>query len=140
MLVALAFAVLAATPAPDSAWGVIRGMVQSDPSGLPVARAVIEAESPAGLFMAMADSTGAYRLQVPAGRHTFRVRHLEHATHEAEVLVPPAGVVVVDVSLQHRPILLPNVSVRVPARPGLDTIPIQRDALARVIDREIING
>ena len=109
MLTALALALLAASPA-DTAWGSIRGTVQSEPSGLPVPLAVVEVQSGPRTFSVTADSNGAYLLaHVPAGRQTFRVRHLEHEPVQMEVLVPARGEMVLVVSLRYRPLTVDTV-------------------------------
>ena len=81
MLIALVLAVMVqAAPVQDTtARGTIHGHVQSEPTGLPVPLAVVEADDGRHNVLAMADSTGAYRLRVGAGRQTLRVHHLDHA-------------------------------------------------------------
>jgi hypothetical protein len=113
MLIPVVLALLtAAAPAQDSTRGVIRGTVFSEPAGLPIPLAVVEADNGRQTIHAVSDSTGAYRLYVAAGRQTVRIRHLEHVPHQVEVVVPPAGEVPVDVALTHRPIVLVPVRVR----------------------------
>jgi hypothetical protein len=129
----------AAAPPQDSARGVIRGTVQSEPTGLPVPLAVVEAEDGRHTVHAIADSTGAYRLRVAAGVQTLRVRHLEHAPVEMEVLVPPAGELVLDVALTHRPIALAPVRVRPPADPRADSVSVARPELGVLLGRTLEN-
>ncbi|HYJ80594.1 MAG TPA: carboxypeptidase-like regulatory domain-containing protein [Longimicrobiaceae bacterium] len=113
MLVPLALALLSAAPAPDTAWGAIRGTVQSEPSGLPLPLAVVEVKQDGRVYLATADSTGAYAFpRIPSGRQLFRVRHLEHEPMEIEVLVPARGQVVLDVSLRYRPLALDTLQAR----------------------------
>jgi hypothetical protein len=91
MLLALGLALLtAAAPQDTASRGVIRGIVQSERGGLPIHLAAVEAHDGRSTVIAMAGPDGAYRLRVPAGRQTLRVRHMEHAPLEIEVLVPPA--------------------------------------------------
>ena len=110
LLASLALAALlqGAPPPADTTWGAIRGTVQSEPSGLPVPLATVEVQAAERrVVITTADSVGAYRLsRIPAGRTTVRVRHLEHAPLEVEVLVPAGGEVQVDVGLRHRPLAL----------------------------------
>jgi hypothetical protein len=127
----------AATPPQDSARGVIRGTVQSEPTGLPVPLAVVEAEDGRQTVHAIADSTGAYRLRVNAGTQTLRVRHLEHAPVEMEVLVPGAGELVLDVVLSHRPIALAPVRVRPPVDPRADSTVVERPVLGALLGRSL---
>lgn len=123
MLTALvAAALMAAAPQQDTGRGVIRGTVQSDPSGLPVALAVVEAEDGRRTVVGMADSTGKYVLRVGAGWQVVRVRHLEHAPQEMQVLVPAGGEVSLDVALVLRPIALAPVRVQRMGDPRADSI------------------
>ena len=140
IFIPVAFALLtAAAPAPDSARGVIRGTVQSEPTGLPVPLAVVEADDGRVTVHAVADSAGAYVLRVSAGHQTLRVRHLEHAPVEMEVLVPPAGELVLDIALAHRPIALAPVNVLPPADPRADSTAAARPDLV-IIDRFAIEN
>lgn len=140
MLIPVVLALLtAAAPPQDSARGVIRGTVQSEPTGLPVPLAVVEAEDGRVTVHAIADSTGAYRLRVNAGTQTLRVRHLEHAPVEMQVLVPPAGEVVLDVVLAHRPIALAPVRVVPPADPRADSVMVARPELGALLGRSLEN-
>lgn len=109
----LLLAAHSAAAAPDTTWGAIRGVITSEPSGHPVALAIVEVESGARTFQTTSDSTGAYRLHfVDAGRHAVRVHHIEHvASDEIVVLVPPRGEVVLDVALRHSPPVLDTLEV-----------------------------
>lgn len=134
--VVLALLTAAAAPPQDSARAVIRGTVQSEPSGLPVRLAVVEADDGRHTVHAISDSTGAYRLTVSAGTLMLRVRHLEHATTEMEVTVPP-GELVLDVAIVHRPIVLAPVRVRPPADPRADSTALARSDLGTLEGRTI---
>jgi len=140
MLTAVALAVLAvAAPLQqDSGHGVIRGRVQSEPTGLPVALAVVEADDGTHNVLGMADSTGTYLLRVAAGRQTLRVRHLDHAPTRMEVLVPPGGSVDLDVVLQHRPIPLASLEVRPSWDPRADSVAVSRPVFNLLVDRRVI--
>ncbi len=106
MLASLA-ALLLAAAAPDTAWGAIRGTVESDPGGLPLPSAVVEVSSGG---VALTDSTGGYRIaRVAAGPQTVRIHSLDHEPFEVEVLVPARGEIELDVSLRHHPLLLDPV-------------------------------
>jgi hypothetical protein len=106
MLASLA-ALLFAAAAPDTAWGAIRGSVLSDPGGLPLSRAVVEATTGG---QTLTDSTGAYLLpRVAAGRQILRVRSIDHEPTEMVVFVPARGELVLEVSLHHRPVVLDTV-------------------------------
>jgi hypothetical protein len=138
MLTALAVALIAAAvPMQDTARGVIHGHVQSEATGLPVALAVVEADDGRQNVLSMADSTGAYRLRVGAGRQTLRVRHLDHVPTQMEVLVPPGGELDLDVVLQHRPIALAPVDVRPSMDPGADSVPVSRPDFNLLINRRV---
>jgi len=100
-------ALLLAAAAPDTAWGVIRGTVQSEPGGLPLPSAVVEAT---GGGHTLTDSTGAYLLpRVHAGKQTLRVHSLDHEPFEVVVYVPARGEVVLGVGLRHRPLALDTI-------------------------------
>jgi hypothetical protein len=106
MFAPLAALLLAA--APDTSWGAIRGRVQSDPGGLPLSSAVVEATSGGHT---LSDSTGAYLLpRVAAGWQTLRVHSIDHEPSETKVYVPAGGEVVIDVGLPRRPLALDTVS------------------------------
>lgn len=141
MLAALALALFAAA-APlqqeqdeEPARGVIRGRVQSEATGLPVALAVVEADDADRTVMGMADSAGAYSVRVQAGWRTLRVRHLDHVPAELRVLVPPGGSVDMDVTLQHRPIVLAPLNVRPSWDPRADSIAVSRPEYTLVVGR-----
>jgi hypothetical protein len=139
MLAALALALLAAA-APlqeEPARGVIRGRVQSEPTGLPVALAVLEADDGTHSVLGMADSAGAYSLRVDAGMQTLRVRHLDHVPTQMEVLVPAGGTVDLDVVLQHRPIVLAPLNVRPSWDPRADSIAVSRPEFNLLVDRRV---
>ncbi|HEX8393016.1 MAG TPA: hypothetical protein VF665_11710 [Longimicrobium sp.] len=136
MITALVVALLATAPAQDTARGVIRGTVQSEPSGLPIPLAVVEAQGARRTVVGMSDSTGRYVLRVEAGTQTFRVRHLEHAPMEMQVLVPGGGEVVLDVALQHRPITLAPVRV---VEPRPDSVAASEDEVGLVIQHHTMD-
>ncbi|HWK90540.1 MAG TPA: hypothetical protein VNP72_11195, partial [Longimicrobium sp.] len=137
MIAALALALLAAT-AQDTAWGSIRGRVSSEPSGLPVARALVEVETPRRTVAGMADSTGAFSLRVPSGSVTFRVHHLEHEPQEMTVTVPPGASVPLDVLLRYRPVRLTPIAVSV-TDPGLDSLAAARPDVRLVLDHSVLD-
>lgn len=139
MLLAVGLALLTAAAPQDTTRGVIRGIVQSEPSGLPIHLAAVEAHDGSSTVFAMAGRDGAYRLRVPAGRQTLRVRHLEHAPMEIEVLVPAAGEVVMDVTLEHRPVLLPRVLVLPPADPRADSAAVPRSVVGIVVEHHALD-
>lgn len=141
MLLSVVLALLtAAAPPQDPARGVIRGTVLSEPSGLPVALAVVEADNGTTTVHAISDSAGAYRLVVAAGDQTLRVRHLDHAPMEQGVLVPAGGEVALDVTLVHRPIALAPVRVLRPIDPRADSIAAHRPDLGVVIDHSAVEN
>ena len=108
MLAPFLFTLLSAA-APDTAWGVIRGSVHSEPGGHPVPLAVVEVHAASGTSAAAttADSAGRYVLRrVPAGRQTVRVRHLAHAPAELEVIVPAGAEMTVDIWVRPRPLVV----------------------------------
>jgi hypothetical protein len=131
--------IVTAAPAQDTTRGVIRGVVQSDPSGLPIPLAGVEAHDGEGVVVAVAALDGSYRLRVPAGRHTLRVRHMEHAPLELEVLVPPAGDVVMDVTLEHRPLRLDPIRVTSPLDPPADSTVVSPAVLGFVVDHHTLD-
>ena len=137
---ALAVASAAADTVPT---GAVRGVVQSDRSGLPVAMAVVEVRSgqapPAA--RSITDSIGAYELRgISPGRHTLRVHHLEHTPLEMEVLVP-GGVVTLDLALRYRPLALDTVRARRPGEIRMgDTVAAERHEVAWVDSRAFEEG
>jgi hypothetical protein len=145
MLLTLAFALAAATTAADTLpAGVVRGVVQSDPSGLPVVHAVVEVRDgnayPAA--RALTDSVGGYLLRgIKPGRHTLRVHHLEHAPLSMEVLVPSGVVVNLELALRYRPLALDTVrAFRAGELRMGDTIAARRQEVAWVDSRALEEG
>ncbi|HEX8672311.1 MAG TPA: TonB-dependent receptor [Longimicrobium sp.] len=140
---ALALAV-ASAPADTVPTGAVRGVVQSDRSGLPVAMAVVEVRSGAAppAARSITDSTGAYELRgIAPGRHTLRVHHLEHTPLEMEVLVPGGGVVTLDLALRYRPLALDTVRARRPGEIRMgDTVAAERHEVAWVDSRALEEG
>ena len=145
LLLSLALAlVTASAPADTVPRGAVRGVVQSDPGGLPVAMAVVELRD-GGDFPAarvVTDSAGAYALQgVAPGRHTLRVRHLEHAPFAMEVLVPAGVPVTLDLSLRYRPLALDTVRSFRPGQIRMgDTVAVRRHDVAWVDSRALEEG
>ncbi|HEX6913148.1 MAG TPA: TonB-dependent receptor plug domain-containing protein [Longimicrobium sp.] len=137
MLTALVLAVMMQAPAQDPARGIIRGHVQSEATGLPVPLAVVEADDGEHNVLAMADSTGAYLLRVAAGSQTLRVRHLDHAPTQMDVLVPPGGEVDLIIQLQQRPIALAPVDVRPSIDPGADSVAVSRNDYNWIVARRV---
>lgn len=132
MLALCLLALATALPADTLPRGGVRGVVQSEPSGLPLASAVVEVGDSGRLFRSLSDSTGIYRLPgVPAGRHRVRVRHLEHEPFEVEVMVPQGGEVVMDVALRFRPVALDTVRAAAGSDRSADTVPAPPGDLAR---------
>ncbi len=132
MLYALALA-LVTTVAPGNpvAPGIVRGQVRSESTGAPLALAVVEVVDVGTPVRAVTDSAGDYVLRhVPAGRHIVRATHFDHAPFEVEVLVPPGGDMVVDLSLALRPLTLPPVLARAREHDGLDTMVASAPELA----------
>lgn len=106
--------------------GVVRGQVRSEATGQPLSLAVVELTDRSGLQRTVTDSAGRYVLRdVAAGRHMLRAVHLDHAPFEEEVLVPPGGQLVVDLTLVLRPVALPTVTARSRWGRGLDTVAAQ---------------
>ncbi|HEX8211872.1 MAG TPA: TonB-dependent receptor [Longimicrobium sp.] len=140
---ALALAV-ASAPADTVPTGAVRGVVQSDRSGLPVAMAVVEVRNGAAhpAARSITDSTGAYELRgISPGRHTLRVHHLEHTPLAMEVLVPGGGVVTLDLALRYRPLALDTVRARRPGEIRMgDTVAAERQDVAWVDSRALEEG
>jgi len=108
MLASLAALIVAAAAPADTVWGAIRGTVESDPGGLPLASAIVEVTSGG---KALTDSTGSYRLgRVAAGPQTVRIHSLDHESLEVEVLVPARGEIELDVALRHRPLPIDTIN------------------------------
>ncbi|HEX5872700.1 MAG TPA: TonB-dependent receptor [Longimicrobium sp.] len=137
--VVLALLTAAAAPPQDPARAVIRGTVQSEPSGLPVALAVVEADDGRTTVHAVSDSLGGYRLNVAAGTQMLRVRHLNHATTEMEVLVPP-GELLLDVAITHRPIVMERIRVVRPFDPRADSTAADRPDIGVVVDHQAVEN
>lgn len=141
MLAALAALVLLAAPS-DTVPGTIRGSVQSEPTGVPLVFAVVRVEAGGRVLDTVTDSAGGYRLgRIPAGRSLLRVRHLDHAPLELEVLVPAGGELSLDFALKPRPIALATVEVQtVPPGGAGDTAVASHGEMAMVSSRALEAG
>ena len=107
MLALWLLALTAAAPMDTVPRGAVRGVVQSERSGLPVSAAIVEVSDSAGTVRSLSDSLGLYRLAgITPGRHRVRVRHLEHEPLELEVTVPRGTELVMDLALRFRPVEL----------------------------------
>ncbi|HYW06530.1 MAG TPA: carboxypeptidase-like regulatory domain-containing protein [Longimicrobium sp.] len=142
MFLSLALALLTAAAPADTVPGGVRGVVRSDPGGLPVASAVVELrDTETGGARTFTDSLGAYHLVgVSPGRHTLRFRHLEHAPTELQLLVPAGATVVLDVSLRYRPLALDTVRARGPGDVMGDTVAVRRSEVGWVDSRALEDG
>lgn len=146
LLLSLALAlVTASAPADTVPSGAVSGTVQSDPSGLPVVMAVVEIRDGGDFPSArsVTDSTGAYSLRgLAPGRHTLRVRHLEHAPLAMEVLVPAGGAeLTLDLAIRYRPLALDTVRAFRPGQIRMgDTVAARQHEVAWMDSRAIEEG
>ncbi len=134
----LALALLAALSAPPAApGGAVYGHVRSESTGEPLAGAVVELVGVPGARQAIADSTGAYRVEeIPSGRRLLRARQLGYAPLEMEVVVPAGREVELDVVLRPAPVPLPALKVRgAETRLAGDTAAAPEPELARAASR-----
>ena len=98
----------------DTTRSVLRGTVRGrfGESVRPLAHAVIEAASGAGRLGAVADSAGQYALEgLAPGSVRLRVAHPGYESITLTVMLPPNGVVEVDLELTADPLELPGVNV-----------------------------
>lgn len=126
LLAPLLAVTLAAPQAQGS--GVVRGVIRSDLEDRPLEFAAVEVVGESRR-MAWSGRDGSYRLAgIEPGRRTLRVTHTGHERLEVEVRVPEDGEVVLDVTLEVRPVrlapllaqtsrLLPGVYAPRPAEP-----------------------
>ncbi|HKJ92501.1 MAG TPA: carboxypeptidase regulatory-like domain-containing protein [Longimicrobiales bacterium] len=86
--------------------GVLRGVIRSTEQQMPVEMAAVEVLGPEHL-LAWTDRDGRYELHgVEAGVQRVLITHAGHEPMELDVRVPPQGTVVLDVTLQVRPVRL----------------------------------
>jgi hypothetical protein len=132
-------ALVATAPVDTLPRGAVRGVVQSEPSGLPVSAAVVEVSDGQTVLRSLSDSLGVYRLGgLTAGPHRVRVHHLEHEPMEAEVTVPRGAEVTLDVELRYRPLSLDTLRAESdPNGLGADTTAAQRADIARAETRGV---
>jgi hypothetical protein len=113
--------------------GVIWGQVRSEKSGAPLRFATVELIAGGRVRMtAQTDANGFYQLlNVPNGRRTLRVAHIDHANEEIEFSVPAGQQIYLDFELALRPLRLPVVTARAPVLPGAipDTIAVRAQDL-----------
>ena len=116
-------ALAAAVQLPTAEPGLVWGQVRSEATGAPLRFAVVEIPL-AGRedLRTSTDENGIYILRnVPAGRRVLRAKHIDHAPHDVEVLVPSAGRLALDFALRLRPVLLPVVLARASGLTGART-------------------
>src|SRR5512146_1098275 len=122
MVLALALALVTTLAGGPITPGIVRGLVRSQSTGAPLALAVVEVVDGPRALRSVTDSSGMYVLRpVTPGRHIIRATHLDHAPFEVEVLVPPGGDLLVDMSLALRPVVLPAVTAWARQGARLDT-------------------
>lgn len=104
--------------------GEIRGQVRSAAEDRPLAHALVEAAAGPVRLSSVTDRDGRYILRgVDAGRWTVRVLALDHAPLEVDVVVPGSGPVVVDLTLDVRPLGLPPIVATVAGVPASGVTP-----------------
>jgi hypothetical protein len=113
-------------PRVDEADAVIWGQVRSERTGAPLRLAMVEVVGLYGqTLLAETDTNGIYILHgVPRGRRLIRATHMDHASHEVELLIVGERQVL-DFDLELRPLRLPTVNAQSPG--GMGTI---RDTLS----------
>src|SRR5207248_6321880 len=103
--------------------GVVRGVVRSESNHAPLKYAIVQVVDGDIAQRTVTDSTGLYVLRnIPAGLHSIRAEHLDHAPFVVDVLVPAGNEVRVDLALALKPVPLPAVLARSRLPRGADTI------------------
>jgi hypothetical protein len=108
-------AAVAAAQVPDTADGLVWGVVRSENTGAPLRYAVVEVVSSSlnTTIAAETDRNGYYVLRgVPSGRQLIRASHIDHASHEAAIVLKPGQHFYLDLDLELRPVRLPVVTAR----------------------------
>lgn len=105
----------------DSTEAVIWGQVRSDRTGAPLRLAMVEVVGMYGQAIhAETDTNGIYILHgVPRGRRLIRATHMDHASHEVELVIV-GDRQVLDFDLELRPLRLPTVNAHTPG--GIGTL------------------
>ncbi|MDX1394322.1 MAG: carboxypeptidase regulatory-like domain-containing protein [Gemmatimonadota bacterium] len=106
----------------------VTGRVSDRHSGLPVSGVVVTLTDLDR--SSITDADGRYRFsEVPAGRQHIGVYHLSYTGRTLHALVPAAGVLEIDISLEREPIRVDELSVRSPPRlRGLETPSVEDHA------------
>ena len=114
MLVALSLAFLtAAASVQQGPTATVRGQVRSEGTNAPLRGAAVQVVSVGISMVATTDSSGYYLLKnVPIGRRLLRATHMDHAPLEVEVVMPTRSELVIDFSLEIRPVKLPPVTAQ----------------------------
>lgn len=120
---ALAVTVVASLQQGLGTGGTIRGEVKSSNTSAPLPYATIQLVGHTSISPITTDSTGTYVLRnVPPGWLMMRVSHIDHATHEIEMLVTEGKEIFLAFDLDLRPVRLPPVTTRgISFRIGGDT-------------------
>lgn len=134
MLAAFSLAFLTAAAAlQQGPTATVRGQVRGEGTDAPLRGAVIQIISATLSTHVTTDSTGSYVLRnVPVGRRVLRATHIDHAPLEVEVIVSNRAEMVLDFSLELRPVQLPAVTARaVASKAGADTMAAGAPALGQ---------
>ena len=125
MLAALSLAFLtAAASVQQGPTATVQGQVRSEGTNAPLRGAVVQVVSVGISMMATTDSLGNYKLKnVPIGRRLLRATHWDHAPLEVEVVMANRAELVLDFSLEIRPVKLPAVTAQATVSRGAgDTV------------------
>lgn len=126
MLAAISLALVAAMSLQQGPNATVRGQVRSEGSNGPLRLAVIEVVAANRTIQTTTDTLGVYVLRnVPAGRRVLRATHFDHAPLEVEVVVNNSNEMVLDFSLELRPVKLAALTARaLTFKSATDTVPV----------------
>ncbi|MFQ5889502.1 MAG: carboxypeptidase regulatory-like domain-containing protein [Gemmatimonadota bacterium] len=104
--------------ATQQAYGLVEGYVRSAGTDEPLANGLVTVVGGSAHPRVLTDSTGRYRLPgLPAGKQRIRATRIGYTPLEVELIVPPAGRMLVDFLLPLRPVSMPPVVAEADASP-----------------------
>lgn len=134
MLAALSLAFLtAAATLQQGPTATVHGQVRSEGTGTPLSGAAVEIIAAGVSKIATTDSLGTYVLKnIPVGRRLVRATHIDHAPLEVEIVIAERTEMVLDFSLELRPVKLQAVTAYALSWKGnKDTVAVGSAALGQ---------
>lgn len=113
MLASLSLAFLTAAALQQGPTATVHGQVRSEATGTPLSGAAVEIVAAGVSKLATTDSVGTYVIKnIPVGRRLVRATHIDHAPLEVEIVIAERTDMVLDFTLELRPVKLPAITAQ----------------------------